>query len=210
VTIQEIQQAVAARFRLTIADFKGTSRAWSIARPRMIAMYLVRRLLGTSYPEIGQRFGGKDHTTAINACRRIKMATESAILTAVAELVAQLGGDQIHEGLISGRAKERRTRNGPKPDPQAVLARILEAVVAHFGIRAELFAVAKPNARVKHVRSVFIFLGREVALASYAQIQAASGTSLGIPCVTDSARRIRWSTSDETRADIEAIRARLG
>ena len=205
-TIQQLQEAVAARFRLRVADLKGVSRAWSISRPRMIAMYLVRRLLGSSYPEIGQRFGGKDHTTAINACRRIKLATEPAIQTAVAELVAQLGGDPVRENEITGRARERKPR---PPDPQAMLARILEAVCGHFGVRAELLAVAKPNARIKHVRAIFIFLGREIALASYAQIQAAIGSDLGIACITDSARRIRWSTSEETRADIEAIRARL-
>lgn len=208
-TIQQLQEAVAARFRLRVADLKGVSRAWSISRPRMIAMYLVRHLLGSSYPEIGQRFGGKDHTTAINACRRIKLATEPAILTAVAELVAQLGGDPASEGAISGRSRERRSRWQPKPDPQAMLARILEAVCGHFGIRAELLAVAKPNARIKHIRSIFVFLGREIAQAKYAQIQAAIGSDLGIACITDSSRRIRWSTSEETRAEIEAIRARL-
>lgn len=207
-TIQQIQEAVAARFRLTVADLKGTSRAWSIARPRMIAMYLVRRLLGTSYTEIGQRFGDKDHTTALNACRRIKLGSVPGIQTAVAELLAQLGGDTAHEGQISGRPR-RGTAKLPKPDPQAQLAQILEAVVGHFGIRAEFLAVAKPSARVKHARSVFVYLGREIAQASYAQIQAAIGTGLGTACVTDSSRRIRWSTSEETRADIAAIRARL-
>ncbi len=71
VTVEAVQKAVAAHFSVRIADLKGPRRHKGISRPRMIAMYLARELTGSSFPEIGLRFGGKDHSTVINACKRI-------------------------------------------------------------------------------------------------------------------------------------------
>ncbi|MGB1698770.1 MAG: chromosomal replication initiator protein DnaA, partial [Nannocystaceae bacterium] len=71
VTVESIQKAVAQYFTVKVADLKGSRRHRAISRPRMIAMYLSRELTGASFPEIGMRFGGKDHSTVINACKRI-------------------------------------------------------------------------------------------------------------------------------------------
>jgi len=75
-TIDTIQKAVAAYYQLKLADLKGTRRHKGVARPRMLAMYLSRTLTSASYPEIGQRFGGKDHSTVISACRRIETLSQ--------------------------------------------------------------------------------------------------------------------------------------
>jgi len=71
VTVESIQKAVAQYFTVKVADLKGSRRHRAISRPRMIAMYLSRELTRASFPEIGMRFGGKDHSTVINACKRI-------------------------------------------------------------------------------------------------------------------------------------------
>ncbi len=71
VSIESVQKVVATHFSVRIADLKGPRRHQGISRPRMIAMYLSRQLTGASFPEIGLRFGGKDHSTVINACKRI-------------------------------------------------------------------------------------------------------------------------------------------
>jgi len=71
VTVEAVQKAVASHFSVRIADLKGPRRHKGISRPRMIAMFLARELTGSSFPEIGLRFGGKDHSTVINACKRI-------------------------------------------------------------------------------------------------------------------------------------------
>ena len=71
ITVEAVQKAVANHFSVRIADLKGPRRHKGISRPRMIAMYLSRELTGSSFPEIGLRFGGKDHSTVINACKRI-------------------------------------------------------------------------------------------------------------------------------------------
>lgn len=78
-TVEAIQKAVASYFSVRIADLKGPRRHKGIARPRMIAMYLSRELTGSSYPEIGLRFGGKDHSTVINACRRMTEIQETDV-----------------------------------------------------------------------------------------------------------------------------------
>ncbi|MEM6292459.1 MAG: chromosomal replication initiator protein DnaA [Myxococcota bacterium] len=71
ITVEAVQKAVASHFSVRIADLKGPRRHKGISRPRMIAMFLARELTGSSFPEIGLRFGGKDHSTVINACKRI-------------------------------------------------------------------------------------------------------------------------------------------
>jgi chromosomal replication initiator protein len=78
-TVEAVQKEVANYFNVKLADLKSPKRHQAIARPRQIAMYLARKLCKASYPELGQRFGGKDHTTVLSACRKIeKLVTEDA------------------------------------------------------------------------------------------------------------------------------------
>ncbi|MBX9882287.1 MAG: chromosomal replication initiator protein DnaA [Sphingomonas sp.] len=72
VTIDEIQRAVSAYFDLKPLDLVSARRARVVARPRQIAMYLAKRLTTRSLPEIGRKFGGRDHSTVIHAVRRIE------------------------------------------------------------------------------------------------------------------------------------------
>src|SRR5579883_2925840 len=71
-TIEVVQKEVANYFNLKPADLKSGKRHQLVARPRQIAMYLARKLVKASYPELGQRFGGKDHTTVMSACKKIE------------------------------------------------------------------------------------------------------------------------------------------
>ncbi|NVB37882.1 chromosomal replication initiator protein DnaA [Pseudenhygromyxa sp. WMMC2535] len=91
-TIDTIQKAVAGFYSVRISDLKGKRRHRGISRPRMIAMYLCRQLTKASFPEIGMRFGGKDHSTVINACKRIEalQADDDDLRSAVESLRDQL------------------------------------------------------------------------------------------------------------------------
>jgi chromosomal replication initiator protein len=71
-TIEGVQREVAAYFDVKLHDLKGPKRHRAVAHPRMVAMYLARKLTKMSYPEIGSRFGGKDHSTVISAVRKIE------------------------------------------------------------------------------------------------------------------------------------------
>ncbi len=71
-TIESIQREVAAYFDIKLHDLKGPKRHRAVSHPRMIAMYLARKLTSMSFPEIGSRFGGKDHSTVISAVRKIE------------------------------------------------------------------------------------------------------------------------------------------
>ena len=71
-TIEAIQREVAGYFDVKLHDMKGPKRHRAIAHPRMVAMYLARKLTKMSFPEIGGRFGGKDHSTVISAVRKIE------------------------------------------------------------------------------------------------------------------------------------------
>ncbi len=71
VTIEEIQKQVAAHFNIRISDMHSARRARSVARPRQVAMYLAKQLTSRSLPEIGRKFGGRDHTTVMHAVRKV-------------------------------------------------------------------------------------------------------------------------------------------
>ena len=77
VTMDDIQEAVAARFHVKIGELKSRRRSKTLVYPRQIAMYLCRELTDSSFPEIGRHFGGKDHTTIIHACKQIAKAREA-------------------------------------------------------------------------------------------------------------------------------------
>ncbi len=71
-TIESIQREVSTYFNVKLHDLKGPKRHRAVAHPRMVAMYLARKLTSMSFPEIGSRFGGKDHSTVISAVRKIE------------------------------------------------------------------------------------------------------------------------------------------
>ncbi len=77
ITADLIQRTVATFFDIRVADFKAKKRTKSIALPRQIAMYLTRELTDASLPEIGELFGGRDHTTVIHAYKKIQGLIES-------------------------------------------------------------------------------------------------------------------------------------
>lgn len=72
VTIDEIQRGVAEYYNLRLAEMLSQRRSRVIARPRQVAMYLSKQLTARSLPEIGRRFGGRDHTTVMHAVRKIE------------------------------------------------------------------------------------------------------------------------------------------
>ena len=76
VSIENIQKTVADYYKLRVADLLSKRRSRSIARPRQVAMALAKELTSHSLPEIGDAFGGRDHTTVLHACRRIESLRE--------------------------------------------------------------------------------------------------------------------------------------
>jgi chromosomal replication initiator protein len=77
VSIDNIQRVVAEYYKIKIADLSSKRRSRSVARPRQAAMYLAKELTNHSLPEIGDAFGGRDHTTVLHACRKIRELLES-------------------------------------------------------------------------------------------------------------------------------------
>ena len=71
ITIDEIQRRVAEYYAIKLAELLSARRAREVARPRQVAMYLAKKLTQRSLPEIGRRFGGRDHTTVLHAVKRI-------------------------------------------------------------------------------------------------------------------------------------------
>lgn len=72
ITIDEIQRKVAEHYNIRLQDMHSARRARNVARPRQVAMYLAKQLTARSLPEIGRKFGGRDHTTVMHAVRKIE------------------------------------------------------------------------------------------------------------------------------------------
>jgi chromosomal replication initiator protein len=77
VTIENIQKTVAEYYKIRVADLLSKRRSRSVARPRQLAMALAKELTNHSLPEIGDAFGGRDHTTVLHACRKVAELKES-------------------------------------------------------------------------------------------------------------------------------------
>ena len=94
ITVDEIQKVVADHFNLKQADLLSERRTRAIARPRQIAMYLCKQHTTRSYPDIGRRFGGRDHTTVLHGVRKIEelMPKEEQIARDVEALTRKLRG----------------------------------------------------------------------------------------------------------------------
>ncbi|TQV71070.1 chromosomal replication initiator protein DnaA [Aliikangiella marina] len=78
VSIENIQKTVAEYYKIKVSDLLSKRRNRSIARPRQLAMSLAKELTNHSLPEIGEAFGGKDHTTVLHACRKVKSLKEES------------------------------------------------------------------------------------------------------------------------------------
>ncbi len=71
VTIEEIQKKVAEHYSIRLTDMSSARRARAVARPRQVAMFLAKQLTSRSLPEIGRKFGNRDHTTVMHAVSRV-------------------------------------------------------------------------------------------------------------------------------------------
>ena len=95
VTVEEIVKIVAGKFGVKIDEIKAAKKNKSLTVPRHIAMYLARKLTTSSYPDIGEKIGGRDHSTVIYACNKIKklMDMDNNI-----KIVVQGIEDTLHKG----------------------------------------------------------------------------------------------------------------
>jgi chromosomal replication initiator protein len=91
VKIEDIQKLVATRYNVSRADILSERRTAAVVKPRQIAMYLSKALTPRSLPEIGRRFGGRDHTTVLHAVRKIEKAlSDDRLLTEEIELIKRM------------------------------------------------------------------------------------------------------------------------
>ena len=92
VRIEEIQRIVARHYNVSRSDLLSSRRTANVVRPRQIAMYLAKTLTLRSLPEIGRRFGGRDHTTVLHAVRKIEglIGVDNTLAAEIEVLKSQL------------------------------------------------------------------------------------------------------------------------
>jgi chromosomal replication initiator protein len=88
-TVEDVQRAVCEHYRIKINQLTGKDRHREVALPRQVAMYLARTHLGTSFPQIGARFNGKDHTTVMSSVRKVaKLRVDDLEVAAALEAIS--------------------------------------------------------------------------------------------------------------------------
>ena len=92
ISIDNIQKKVAEYFQIRVGDLLSKSRSRSVTRPRQIAMSLTKELTSHSLPEIGDAFGGRDHTTVLHSCKKIELelTTNSELRRTIEQLTTSL------------------------------------------------------------------------------------------------------------------------
>ena len=92
VKIEDIQKLVASHYSVSRADILSSRRTAAVVKPRQVAMFLAKMLTLRSLPEIGRRFGGRDHTTVLHAVRKIEalVGNDTALAEEVESLKRQL------------------------------------------------------------------------------------------------------------------------
>jgi len=79
ISIESIQKIVASHFNIKTTELKSSKRLKTLVLPRQIAMYISRKMTSSSFPEIGNKFGGKDHSTIIHAMKKIEQKMEEDV-----------------------------------------------------------------------------------------------------------------------------------
>ena len=104
ITVPKIMRAVAEFYQTSIRDLQSSRRERSICRPRQIAMYLGRELTLRSFPDIGQRVGGRDHTTVLHGWRKITAlrAIDATLNAEIEAIIAALPSPQTAEEIEAG------------------------------------------------------------------------------------------------------------
>jgi hypothetical protein len=94
--IKDIKRAVARQYHVTLIDIDSSRRFHMVVLPRQVAMYLAKTMTPRSLPEIGRRFGGKDHTTVIHAVRKIDalVKTDQKLADTIAAIRGELGEER--------------------------------------------------------------------------------------------------------------------
>ena len=115
ISIDEIQTQVAEHYRIRKAEMTSARRAREVARPRQVAMYLSKQLTPKSLPDIGRRFGGRDHTTVIHAVRQIEKLRAERCRARRRHPAA----DPPAGGLIASRRRQAGAVRGRAPFPVA-------------------------------------------------------------------------------------------
>lgn len=92
VSMERIKAEVMRSYNIKLLALIGPQRHRTVAEPRMIVMWLARRLTRLSYPEIGKELGGRDHSTVISGCRKIErlLTTDAPLFARVANILAEL------------------------------------------------------------------------------------------------------------------------
>ncbi|MEK7702756.1 MAG: chromosomal replication initiator protein DnaA [Nitrospirota bacterium] len=95
ISIEEVQKKVADHFQMKLSDLKSKRRTKTIVFPRQIAMYICRELTKASFPEIGEAFGGKDHSTVIHSCKLIEKdkAKDTELNATLGGLIQKISGE---------------------------------------------------------------------------------------------------------------------
>lgn len=202
-----IQLFAGQRFGVSVQQIRGTSRLANITLARHVALWLGRALTGASYPELGQRTGGRDHSTTIKACRRVAalLGTDPAIRETVLSLRDRLAVN-IPEGISVGRRMHLTFLS----DPPRLLAQDRDDFEFSVAVlRRDDSGRPGPNDTITQRGTLYVAVPPE-ARAVWAKVAVAAWHGVSIetaPNVYDAGKVLVTATGEEVPAD---VRSQLG
>ncbi|MEK9901344.1 MAG: helix-turn-helix domain-containing protein [Rhodospirillaceae bacterium] len=202
-----IQSVVGHRFGVSVPEIRSASRTAKVALARHVAIWLGRALTGASYPELGQRTGGRDHSSAMHACRRIAalIGTDPAIRETVLSLRDRLAMN-IPEGISVGRRMHLTFLS----DPPRLLAQDRDDFEFSAAVlRRDDSGRPGPNETITQRGTLYVAVPPE-ARAAWAKVAVAAWHGVSIetaPNVYDAGKVLVTATGEEVPAD---VRAQLG
>ena len=165
-TIAAVQVLVAQRFGLRVAELRAPGRQPALVRVRNAAIWLARALSGASYPEIGQRFGGMDHSSIMWACRRCReqLAADPVLRTTVLAI-----RDQIAVNLPDAVGVARSMHLTFQPGPPRVTIEVRGEQPFELAACLAVMSIAGPGVETVH-RGVLWLVVPEAARAAWARV----------------------------------------
>lgn len=205
--ITTIQAVVGHRFGVTVPEIRGRRRPYRLTLARHIALWLGRALTGDSYPELGRRTGGMDHSAVMHACRRVAalIGTDPAIRETVLSLRDRLAMN-IPEGISVGRRMHLTFLS----DPPRLLAQDRDDFEFSAAVlRRDDSGRPGPNETITQRGTLYVAVPPE-ARAAWAKVAVAAWHGVSIetaPNVYDAGKVLVTATGEEVPAD---VRAQLG
>ena len=209
IKIEDIQRVVARQYNVSRSDLLSSRRTANVVRPRQVAMYLAKTLTLRSLPEIGLRFGGRDHTAVLHAVRKIEtlVPRDQEFAELINSLIQEL---QKQDPAVSGPSPTIGDRVRPLEPKRIKIEDIQRVVARQYNVSRSDLLSSRRTANVVRPRQVAMYLAKTLTLRSLPEIGLRFG-GRDHTAVLHAVRKIEALVSKDTALseEVESLKRQL-